>query len=197
MKYFIAVLGVLVPIFAFAADGLSANDSLEMAVKNKNTSAMSNAIADGATNVDSLLRQVLRNNDFDYNVAMVLVENSNSGISATTIDDLYVRYIRIACTTGLTKSQEKIMSNMGNLAPWDYKVSDRAKREFATIAAFRDDDASIAQCVLTNVAKYKLAGGEFLDIAQQVADQYDAKNLHNTIAQIRAEMEKIKSAGGQ
>ena len=139
---------------------------------------------------DRELAKELKKSEIDYKRLQNYIDNSENGISDEQIDDLYLRVFRGVCVNGNRKEEE--FEKIQNIIPWQYNYSERFLHDVAGVAAFRDDRIDIGVCVLSMVSKYKIAGIEFLDVALNVAREYDAENFENTIIQVREEIDKLK-----
>lgn len=137
---------------------------------------------------DRLIDQELKSTTVNYDVIARYIDNSQKGISVQQIDDLYLRIFRGVCATGERKETE--FTEIKKILPWQYTYSTRFLRDVASIAAFRDSQPNVGICVLSMVSHYKMAGPEFLDVMLDVAKEYNAKNLENTVSQVKQEIEK-------
>lgn len=135
---------------------------------------------------NSKIANELKKSEIDYKLLQNYIDNSPDGISDEQIDDLYLRVFRGVCVNGNRKEEE--FEKIQNIIPWQYNYSERFLHDVAGVATFRDDRIDIGVCVLSMVSKYKIAGIEFLDVALNVAREYDAENFENTIIQIKQEI---------
>ncbi|MDW2994404.1 MAG: hypothetical protein R8N24_00020 [Alphaproteobacteria bacterium] len=146
---------------------------------------------DGTTKIDydRMIANELKKTDINYQVLQQYIEDSQKGISNQQIDDLYLRIFRGVCVNGDRKEEE--FEQIQKILPWQYTYSEKFLYDVASVAAFRDDRPKIGLCVFGMVSRYKIAGLEFLDVATSAAKEHNAKNLENTIMQLKQEIDKL------
>lgn len=190
MKIIRLVVLCLVP-FAVNA-GESADKQIQYALNHNDADAVATLLVENPVNTDAILEKYIQWDSATYAVTKVLVDNSSArAIDAKTADKLYIKYIKLACQNGLSSNQLDFMQNLHSLVSWDYEpLTGQTKRDLMFWVAVTDE-FNYSQCVFEQLAKYKLAKGEILDIAGEVAQQYNAKNLQATVDLINSEIAKV------
>lgn len=190
MKIIRLVVLCLVP-FAVNA-GESADKQIQYALNHNDADAVATLLVENPVNTDAILEKYIQRDSATYAVTKVLVDNSSArAIDAKTADKLYIKYIKLACRNGLSSNQLDFMQNLHSLVSWDYEpLTGQTKRDLMFWVAVTDE-FNYSQCVFEQLAKYKLAKGEILDIAGEVAQQYNAKNLQATVDLINSEIAKV------
>jgi hypothetical protein len=195
MKFLRAVFLLLFSVPAFGAED-DPNGRLEKAVRARNADAAHQAVRDGATNVDSILIQQLKSENFDYKIVKILADNRSGDVDGSVIDKLYANFIRENCLgIARDKSHESFLEHYSDFVPYGYRLDDRAFRETTDKMAFLNDDEERVACIVKRVANY---GGNqnFLKIALESAEKYKSENLKKVILLVQSEIEKQKSEQG-
>ncbi|MDR1337825.1 MAG: hypothetical protein LBJ73_02230 [Rickettsiales bacterium] len=182
----------LFPLAAFAAPAVSPDKLLEQAVRGRNSYEIGQAISQGATNADILLRQQLAaTQTFNYSVVKALAENSPRGIDPETLNKIYVDFVIGGCQTGGNGGRPEFVKNISDFYSWDYARRDKRFRDAADMLAFMNPDQAKITSVVSCVAEYG-GGADFLDFALESAERYKSENLKNVVTQIRDEIKKQK-----